>query len=297
MSRLLTVNDLYLHTRRKLVDAGVSMPELEARELVGGAVSIRAGEVMPQGYKYAPEAAMETLDALLEQRLSGIPLAYVLGEWDFLGLTLKVTPDVLIPRSDTEALAMTAIERCKEAGPEPRLLDLCCGSGCVGLAVASRLPDARITFCDISEGAMNVTRENCRGFNGIFSFVIADALAAPPNALRGFDVIACNPPYVTNAEWETLDQEVREHEPRIALIGGEDGLDFYRAVAKHWRCCLDENGSLLFEAGHTQADKVASIMSAAGFADIVKIPDLSGVERVVAGRVKNVNIESGSITG
>ncbi len=285
---MLTVNDLYLKARRALADAGVSMPELEARELAGLAATIKAGDVMAQSWKYAPEAAGDSLDKLLGLRLAGTPLAHLLGEWDFLGLTLKVTPDVLIPRSDTETLALETVERCRAAGAEPRLLDLCSGSGCVGLSVASRLSDARITFCDISERAMDIARENCRrfdgtGFGGIFSFVLADALAAPPRALRGFDAIACNPPYIADAEWESLDRGVRDYEPKLALVGGSDGLDFYRAVACLWKNCLCANGSLLFEVGAGQADGVAGIMSAAGFSDIVKIPDLSGVERVVAG--------------
>ena len=286
VSDLSTVNELYLRTRKTLLDAGIPMPELEARELVGKAVLLKASEIASQGYKYASEAASDRLRSLVDCRLSGTPLAHLLGEWDFLRLTLKITPDVLIPRSDTETLALATIERCTEAGPEPRLLDLCCGSGCVGLAVASSLPGARITFCDISEDAMRVTRENCRNFPGIYNFVIADALASPPTALRGFDAIACNPPYLTDAEWEALDREVKDHEPKLALAGGKDGLIFYRSVTAYWRGCLGKNGSLLFEVGCSQAGIVSDIMSAAGFVDVVKLHDLSGIERVVAGRAE-----------
>lgn len=277
------VNDLYLYARRRLIDAGVSMPELEARELTGKACGIPGKSVIQQSYKYVSEGAPAALEALLGERLSGRPLAYVIGQWDFLDVTLKITDAVLIPRSDTETLALEAIGRLRAAGGAPRVLDLCCGSGCVGIAIGKHCPEARLTFCDISGEAMNVARENSRLLPGLCMFVTADALADPPNALRQFDLIAANPPYVTTAEWEALSPEVRDHEPRLALDGGADGLSFYRSIARRWKRCLAPGGVLLFETGYTQAGQVASMMRAEAFADVSVTKDLSGVDRVVAG--------------
>ena len=280
-----TYNNLYLDTRQRLREAGVESAQLEARELLCHA----AGKTREQFYRdmalYASGQVEEKLKALVERRLAGEPVAYLIGEWEFYGLTLEVTRDVLIPRMDTEVLAERAILLARAAGEGARVLDLCAGSGCVGLAVAANVPACRVVLADVSDAALKVCRQNVRRheFNARVTCVRADALAKPDAALWDFDVIACNPPYIPTGEIDGLDVSVRDYEPRAALDGGPDGLDFYRAVAGGWGAALRLGGSLLFEVGIGQGRDVAVLLEQNGFEDIRLTQDTQGIPRVVEG--------------
>jgi release factor glutamine methyltransferase len=220
----------------------------------------------------------------VQRHLDGEPVAYLIGEWEFYGLTLDISPAVLIPRVDTEVLAREAIEYVKTQG-KCRVLDLCTGSGCVGLAVASQAPECRVLLGDISEGAVRIARQNIRrtGLTGQVSVMTLDALAPPPRAIGEFQCITCNPPYITNADMETLDSSVRDFEPRLALCGGEDGCDFYTAILRDWLGVLVPGGRLYFEVGIGQADTVLRMMRSHGFGDINVIQDEQHIPRVVYG--------------
>ena len=282
-----TYNNLYLDTRQRLREAGVEGAQLEARELLCYA----AGKSREQFYRdmalYAPDPVEEKLAALVERRLAGEPVAYLIGEWEFYGLTLDVTPDVLIPRMDTEVLAERAILLARAAGEGARVLDLCAGSGCVGLAVAANVPTCRVVLADVSEAALKICKGNVRRneLNARVTCVQADALQKPDAALWDFDVIACNPPYIPTGDLAGLDVSVRDYEPRSALDGGADGLDFYRAIAARWGSALRLGGSLLFEVGINQAMDVAALLESSGFEDIQSTQDTQGIPRVVEGVV------------
>lgn len=282
-----TYNNLYLDTRQRLREAGVEGAQLEARELLCHA----AGKSREQFYRdmalYAPDPVEEKLAALVERRLAGEPVAYLIGEWEFYGLTLDVTPDVLIPRMDTEVLAERAILLARAAGEGARVLDLCAGSGCVGLAVAANVPTCRVVLADVSEAALKICKGNVRRneLNARVTCVQADALQKPDAALWDFDVIACNPPYIPTGDLAGLDVSVRDYEPRSALDGGADGLDFYRAIAARWGSALRLGGSLLFEVGINQAMDVAALLEGSGFEDIQSTQDTQGIPRVVEGVV------------
>ena len=282
-----TYNNLYLDTRQRLREAGVEGAQLEARELL----CHTAGKSREQFYRdmalYAPDPVEEKLAALVERRLSGEPVAYLIGEWEFYGLTLDVTPDVLIPRMDTEVLAERAILLARAAGEGARVLDLCAGSGCVGLAVAANVPTCRVVLADVSEAALKICKGNVRRneLNARVTCVQADALQKPDAALWDFDVIACNPPYIPTGDLAGLDVSVRDYEPRSALDGGADGLDFYRAIAARWGSALRLGGSLLFEVGINQAMDVAALLERSGFEDIQSTQDTQGIPRVVEGVV------------
>ena len=284
-----TYNNLYLDTRQRLREAGVEGAQLEARELLCHA----AGKSREQFYRdmalYAPDPVEEKLAALVERRLAGEPVAYLIGEWEFYGLTLDVTPDVLIPRMDTEVLAERAILLARAAGEGARVLDLCAGSGCVGLAVASNVPACRVVLAEKDERALAVCKRNVRRheLNARVTCVQADALADPEPALWDFDVIACNPPYIPTGDLAGLDVSVRDYEPRSALDGGPDGLDFYRAIAAGWGRALRLGGSLLFEVGFDQAMAVAAILEGCGFTDLQSTQDTQGIPRVVEGILEN----------
>ena len=280
-----TYNNLYLDARKRLREAGVEGAQLEARELVCCA----AGKSREQFYRdmalYASDPVEEKLAELLERRLAGEPVAYLIGEWEFYGLGLDITPDVLIPRMDTEVLAERAILLARAAGEGARVLDLCAGSGCVGLAVAANVPGCRVVLADVSEAALRLCKQNVRRneLNARVTCVQADALEPPDAALWDFDVIACNPPYIPTGDIPELDVSVKDYEPHEALDGGTDGLDFYRAIAVNFKDALTKNGMLAFECGMGQAPQVEEILRENGYEDIRILRDFTGVERVVTG--------------
>ena len=282
-----TYNNLYLDTRQRLREAGVEGAQLEARELLCHA----AGKNREQFYRdmalYAPDPVEEKLAALVERRLAGEPVAYLFGEWEFYGLTLDVTPAGHSPRMATEVLAERAILLARAAGEGARVLDLCAGSGCVGLAVAANVPTCRVVLADVSEAALKICKGNVRRneLNARVTCVQADALQKPDAALWDFDVIACNPPYIPTGDLAGLDVSVRDYEPRSALDGGADGLDFYRASAAQWSSARRRGGSLLFEVGINQAMDVAALLERSGFEDIQSTQDTQGIPRVVEGVV------------
>ena len=279
-----TYNNLYLDIRRRLRGADVGDPSLEARELVCFATGKTREELLRDGNLYAsPELEQQTW-ALVDRHLAGEPVAYLIGEWEFYGLPLDISPDVLIPRPDTEVLAEQAIAYCRTLG-ECRVLDLCAGSGCVGLAVAANVPGVRAVLGELSEGALKICRQNIRR-NGLTGRVISmqvDALSKPSPNLGEFQCIVSNPPYIPHGDIAGLDVSVRDYEPHLALDGGEDGLEFYCAITQLWRDALTPGGRIYFEVGVGQADMVLRIMRAVGFGDIQIVKDLHGIPRVVFG--------------
>lgn len=280
-----TYNDLYLDVRRALRGIGVEAAQLEARELICCAVGKDREEFYRDLALYAAGWAEEKVEQLLSRRVRGEPMAYVIGEWDFCGLTLTVTPEVLIPRADTEVLAQEAMDLAEPLENGARVLDLCAGSGCVGLAIATACPNVRVTLADLSEEALRVCKGNVQrcGLTARAACVNADALQPPHVSLREFDLMVCNPPYIRRDELEKLDPSVRDYEPRMALDGGEDGLDFYRAIAKYWGAVLKPGGKLLLEVGYDQAGAVEILLGVNGFKDVSAIQDTRGIRRVVAG--------------
>lgn len=280
----ITYNNLYLDIRRQLRTAGVEEATLEARELTCFATGKNREELVRDGGLYASPELEQRARALVDRHLAGEPVAYLIGEWEFYGLPLDISGDVLIPRSDTEVLAEQAIGYCAGLN-ECRVLDLCAGSGCVGLALASQVPRARVVLGELSDAALKVCRQNIRR-NGLSGRVVSmqmDALDKPSAHLGEFQCIVSNPPYIPRADIDTLDVSVREYEPRMALDGGEDGLDFYRAVSEKWKNLLTAGGRLYFEVGIGQADRVLRIMRTQGFGDIQVVQDLHGIPRVVFG--------------
>lgn len=279
-----TYNNLFLDLRARLRASGVEMATLEARELTCFATGKSREELVRDGALYASPELERRAHALLKRRLAGEPVAYLIGEWEFYGLPLDISTDVLIPRIDTEVLASQAIDFCRILG-ECRVLDLCAGSGCVGLALASQVPQARVVLGEVSEAALKICRQNIRrtGLSGRAVSMQIDARQKPSPALGEFRCIVSNPPYIPAEDIETLDPAVRNYEPRLALDGGEDGLDFYRDIVDKWTQVLSPGGRLYFEVGIGQADRVLRIMRSAGFGDIQVVKDTSDIPRVVFG--------------
>ena len=280
-----TYNDIYISLSRRLRDAGVEDNTLEARLIVAAAAGKTQAELLRDLQLYSSAEIEAKAAALAQRRLMGEPAAYVTGRWGFYGLEFKITPDVLIPRSDTEVLVEQAVGLL-QGRADARVLDLCAGSGCVGCALAHALPRS-LVLVDNSDRTLAVAQEN------VWTLDLADRVECtrgdvreePSPGLGSFDLIAANPPYVRSAEVETLDASVRNFEPREALDGGMDGLDFYRAILQNWTKVLRQSGHLLFEVGEDQAQEVARLLRRAGLRAIGTAKDTLGYDRVVYGKL------------
>ena len=283
-----TYNDVYLRVRKKLMQSGVESPEFEAKLIVAHCANRTREQILAMSKIYASDSKIkEKIDQSVERRLTGEPLAYVLGEWEFYSIPIIVNPHVLIPRSDTEVLARETINLLNRKVWQTRMLDLCAGSGCLGLAVAANVPGCRIVMADISEQALAVCRTNMLATNlsRHITAIEADVLKPPPALLGAFDVIVSNPPYIPTADLQTLDKSVKDYEPIEALDGGEEGMDYFRAIAEKWRKLLKPGGHLAFECGIEQAAPVRYLMKQNGFKDIKVYKDTQGIERVLTGMI------------
>lgn len=282
-----TYSQLYIDSRRSLKDAGIEAHSLEARLLICHAAGKTPAELLRDMPLYTSNEVEKALDGYMARRLAGEPVAYITGKWEFYGLPLEITPDVLIPRDDTAVLVDKALELLRGKRDNARVLDLCCGSGCIGLAMAHEMPSAHIVMLDLSRKALEITRRNIRA-NELSARAVcmeADALIPPADNLGSFDIILSNPPYIATSEIATLDTSVRNYEPHSALDGGEDGLMFYRFIANEWRRALRTGGHLVFEVGETQAAEVQKIMRLAGYKNVDCVKDTAGIDRVVYGKV------------
>ena len=257
-----------------------------ARSLVCHITGKTHEQVIAQRDMYVSEQACVRMNEYVQRLLNEEPLPYVLGKWEFYGLELIVTPDVLIPRDDTCAVASLAIEQSIFLDSKPRILDLCTGSGCIGLAIASRVKDAKVTLADLSQEALNVAKQNIvlHHLTGRVSCVKANALEEAPAFLGKFDLIVSNPPYISSRDMLELPHSVAGFEPRMALHGGEDGLKFYRSIAKNYAKALKPGGYLCFEFDMGQGDDVCAILEANGYTVLERTKDYNDRERAVIAR-------------
>lgn len=276
--------DLFLDARRALLETEEpQIASMMARHLLCKVSGKSQEFILTNRDQYASDEVIRAMEAGTQRLLQGEPLAYVLGEWEFYGLTLQVSPDVLIPRDDTCAVAALAIQKGIFLDQDPRILDLCCGSGCIGLAIASRVKDARVTMGDLSMDALNMAKKNTalNKLSGRVRCVQVNALEEAPAFLGKFDMIVSNPPYITGADMEELPASVKDYEPHMALYGGEDGLDFYRAIVKNFTSALKPGGYLCFEYGMEQGDDVCRILTDNGYTILERTRDYNDRERAV----------------
>lgn len=233
------------------------------------------GELAPTAEQLAQ------VEDMTERRLSGEPLQYILGEWEFYGLDFEVGRGVLIPRQDTETLVESAAELLKNI-EKPRVLDLCAGSGCVAAAIKSVCPEASVTALEYSPDAYAILERNAAKYG--VETVLADALdSVSAQGFCGLDLITANPPYLTAEDMRNLQREVKK-EPEMALLGGDDGLRFYRELPKIWRRSLKTGGFMAVEIGLSQEAEVGRLFEESGFSEIRFINDLTERVRVVIGK-------------
>ena len=277
-------SQLYLDARKAIMATeDMQTAGMIARQLLCFASGKTQEQIITERELYASEEICDQMELLTARIVAGEPLAYILGEWEFYGLKLYVNKNVLIPRDDTCAVASLAISRSLFLGKDPRILDLCTGSGCIGLAIASRVKDARVTLADISKDALAVAKRNIalNHLTGRVSCIHGNALEKPSAFLGKFDMIVSNPPYITSHEMLELPASVCNFEPHLALHGGKDGLDFYRAIAKNYSGVLKDKGYICFEFGMGQGDAVCRILEENQYTILERARDYNDRERAV----------------
>ena len=283
------ISDLYLEARRAfLTQEDANYAGFLARNILCHVTGKTQEQILADKDTYVNEETCQKMSLAVQRILNGEPLAYVIGQWEFYGMTLQVDNHVLIPRDDTCAVTALAIRQALFLDSAPRILDLCTGSGCVGIAVASRVKDAKVTLADISKEALAVAKKNVAGqkLSARVSCVQADALSAPSAFLGKFDMIVSNPPYITTQEMQELPKSVKDYEPHLALHGGDDGLDFYRSIAKNYAAALKPGGYLCFEFGMGQGDAVCAILEENGYTVLERSRDYNQRERAVLAQRK-----------
>jgi len=261
---------------------GIENPRLDAELLVAHALEIDRMRVIVDANRPLEGAELSLLRDLVKRRRAFEPIAYLRGYREFYGLKFRVDKRVLVPRPDTETLVDAALTRSTHVSMSMRQLDLCTGSGCVAIAMARQRPTARVFASDVSADALAVARDNALRLGAYnVAFVQGDLFA--PLAGERFDVITANPPYIATSELATLMPDVRDHEPRLALDGGADGLDLVRRIVSEAPEHLEPGGLLAIEIGAGEAEATIALFEARGFADVRVHRDIARIERVVSG--------------
>lgn len=262
-----------------LDDAGILDAEQDAWYLLEFVTGMDRAAFFLHRWEESDETLVERYRDFIQKRMQHIPLQHLTGMQEFMGYFFLVNGDVLIPRQDTELL----VEKVLPLLPGRKALDLCTGSGCIAVSLALMEKTASVDASDVSEGALSVARQNAKRNGANVHFVKSDLLEQISDS---YDVIVSNPPYVASAVVDTLMPEVREFEPRIALDGGEDGLDFYRRIVRQAREHLRPGGMLWLEIGYDQGDSVPELLEREGYYEISLFRDYGGRNRVVCGTLR-----------
>jgi len=281
----MTIRQAIRDAGRRLGQKGFLSPGLDAEILLASCLGMeRAGLFRDRDRPVAPRE-MQSFDDLVERRLRGEPVAYILGRKEFWSLDLKVSPAVLVPRPETEILVQVVLQTARRLGTAaPRILEVGTGSGAISVALARELESVRIVSTDLSLAALGIARENAasHGVADRIFFLVCNLL----EPFRGsFDMIASNPPYLSEAEYEGLPGEIRDFEPKGALVAGPEGTEFHHAIIRHAGAYLKDGGWLFLEIGFDQKDAVHALLVQSGHYDPVRVTkDYAGVDRVVAAR-------------
>lgn len=278
----LLVSELINMGEKRLAEAGIDNAKGEAQQIFCGMKNYDRAKFFLKWSKAATDNEIESYMQLIDKRTERIPLQHILGSTEFMGYTFKVAENVLIPRMDTEVLVSEAL---KVIGKKDTVLDLCTGSGVIGISIAKESEKynlgVKVTCSDVSDDAIALTRENAALTNGKVEIVKSSLFEKFKR--KKFDMIVSNPPYIRRDVIPTLEVEVKDHDPMLALDGGEDGLDFYRVITEEAPDHLKKKGRLIYEIGHDQGQPVKEMMECAGFTDVEIIKDLAGLDRVVSG--------------
>lgn len=292
-----TIEDLLKFGKEQLEKSGNEYAKYERKVLLEEVLGCNYMYMLMNGQEEVPEQKEKQYKEQIKKRCSHYPLQYMLGYAHFMDYTFFVNENVLIPRSDTEVLVETANELLEKWEPDnagtvvgagragkmkTRVLDLCCGSGCIGISLKLYHKEIALVLSDYSEKALEVTRQNLAKYDVEAEVLQGDLLDPFTGKAK---LIVSNPPYIESGEIEDLMPEVREYEPVSALDGGVDGLDFYRRIVEKAPEYLEENGYLMFEIGYSQGDAVRNLMEEKGFLDVQVKRDYAGLDRVVYGHL------------
>ena len=279
----MTIKEVREKIQKRLKKSEIEDFEYEAWALLEWKLGIGRAEYFMDPDRVIPDEAWEDLNAVLREREQRVPLQYLMGSCEFMGYSFDVDERVLIPRQDTECLVELAVEKIREREEEHtcRVLDLCTGSGCIGISVKLLCPEAEVTLADVSGGALDVAKKNAWNLGASVRLVQGDLFE---NVQGTYDYILSNPPYIPSQVIEELMPEVRDYEPRLALDGTGDGLYFYRRITEEAVYYLNSGGCLLFEIDQEQGDDLLSIMKEQGFEETEIRKDLAGLDRIAMGR-------------
>lgn len=284
-----TVKNAVLQAVSRLSEAGIPGPKLDAEVLLCHLLNKERTYLIVNAAKKLEDAFVDSYMSLVEQRAQGKPIPYITGKKEFMGISLKVNPHVLIPRADTETMVENAIESLSEGKygiGGPSVLDLCCGSGAIGISMACLIPRIKVTATDISAPALALAEENAKS-NKVkkkMKFLQGDLFQAVKEKSR-FDLIITNPPYIKTDTITQLQREIQNYEPRLALDGGEDGLAFYRRIVPEAAAHLKKKGLLYMEIGYDQGQAVKALLETSElYREIEILQDLAGFDRMVKAR-------------
>lgn len=275
-----TIFEGYNECKKQLAEADIPDCVFEAKQIIKHVTGYTNAQILANYNRPLSQFQEDLLTVIIKQRLVHYPLQYIIGRWSFFGHEFFVGPGVLIPRADTE----TVMDVCMEylAGDkEYKVLDLCAGTGCIGISIAAERENAKVTLVEKYSEALTYLNKNVE-HNGVGVEVIQGDVLEGCASDKKYDLIVSNPPYITDGDMKTLQAEVQQ-EPETALAGGKDGLDFYRAIIENYKESLCSGGMLVFEVGVNQASAVALMMTAAGFINVDTRADMNDIDRVVFG--------------
>ena len=277
----MTIGEWLAGARQRLTESGCPDPKIDSAWIAEDVLGMSAPALRFEAHSSLEPTQLARMTACLERRVSGEPIQYILQRADFMGLRFYVDRRVLIPRQDTEPLVENAVIALRGARA-PQVLDLCCGSGAIGISIKTLVPNTEVTLADVSADALDVARHNARALNAEVTLRHGDLFRAVGR--EKFDLIACNPPYIRTSEMDTLQKEVR-FEPALALDGGQDGLELYRRIAQDASAHMKPNGRIYLEVGDGEARDVLEMLKAKlqpSESGIIR--DLNGIERIVWAR-------------
>lgn len=282
----MTIKEILDFGRQTLSQAGIEYPGLEAEILLSSILDRDRVYFYTHAQEVVDLKRAETYRSVIKRRCQLEPVAYILGNKEFMGMNFFVNRDVLIPRPDTEPMVEYLLEYLQGNYPAgAKILDLCTGSGAIGIAIKKYFSQGKVSLSDFSEAALAVARINADQLvNGELSLYQGDLFAAIPQG-QTFDVIVSNPPYIRRAEMSELARDIIEYEPHLALDGGESGLDFYRRIIAVAQQFLEKDGLLALEVGDDQTDSVTDLLAKNGYQEIKTIHDLSGHTRCLTGKL------------
>ncbi|EEG77582.1 peptide chain release factor N(5)-glutamine methyltransferase [Dethiobacter alkaliphilus] len=280
----ITIKEALQRASFQLRDQGFDRPRREAQFLLTALLGCDAAWLYAHDQEKLTAPQWAEFQAWLARRATGEPFAYLAGQKEFMGLCFAVTPDVLIPRPETEFLVEAVAEEL-QAHTSPRILEIGAGSGAVAVSLAKLLPKARVVAVDVSQAALEIAQKNAarHGVAGRVEFLAGDLYA--PVADEYFDAVVSNPPYISAADILKLQCDVKDFEPRLALCGGEDGLDFYRRLTGELDVLSNRPKMLAFEVGMGQAQAVAALCLKAGYENTRQIKDLAGIDRIITAKL------------